>query len=79
MTIYLLRRKYWKIQSFSASKEKEVKNLVKIKKTTSYELQFLDSLRFMASSLTNLVHNLSFEGIHKIKRKHEHGHDNGKG
>ena len=71
MTIYLLRRKYWKIQSFSASKEKEVKNLVKIKKTTSYELQFLDSLRFMASSLTNLVHN-------KIKRKHEHGHDNGK-
>lgn len=58
-------------------KKKEVKNLVKITKTTSYELQFLDSLRFMASSLSNLVRNF-VEGIHKIKRKHEHGHDNGK-
>ena len=35
-------------------------------------LQFIDSPRFMASSLSNLVNNLS-EGIHKIKCKY--GHD----
>ena len=29
-------------------------------------LQFIDSARFMASSLSNLVNNLS-EGIHEIK------------
>ena len=34
-------------------------------------LQFIDSARFMASSLSNLVNNLS-EGIHKIKWKYEH-------
>ena len=35
-------------------------------------LQIIDSTRFMASSLSNLVNNLS-EGIHIIKCKH--GHD----
>ena len=35
---------------------------------TSYILQFIDSARFLASSLSNLVNNLS-EGIHRIKCK----------
>ena len=34
-------------------------------------LQFFDSARFMLSSLSNLVNNLS-EGIHKIDCKYEH-------
>ena len=37
----------------------------------SYILQFIDSARFMASSLSNLVNNLS-EGLHKIKCKLKH-------
>ena len=47
------------------------KNLQKI----SYILQFIDSARFRASWLSNLVNNLS-EGSHRIKRKY--GHDNKK-
>ena len=35
-------------------------------------LQFIDSARFMVSSLSNLVNNL-IDGIHKIKWKY--GHD----
>ena len=34
-------------------------------------LQFIDSSRFMASSLSILVNNLS-EGIHKVTCKHRH-------
>ena len=34
-------------------------------------LPFTDSARFMASSLSNLVNNLS-EGIHRIKCKYRH-------
>ena len=40
-------------------------------KNILYILQFIDSARFMASSLSNLVYILS-EGIHKIKCKHGH-------
>ena len=36
-------------------------------------MQFIDSTRFMASSLSNLVNNLA-EGVHRIKCKY--GHDN---
>ena len=43
----------------------------KITKIISYRLQFIDSTRFMACSLSNLVNNFA-EGIHKIKCKHKH-------
>ena len=42
-----------------------------ITKTESHSLQFIDSARFMASSLSSFVNNLA-EGIHKIKCKYEH-------
>ena len=56
--------------------EKEVTKIDKdgeeITRNISYKLQFINSARVMASSLLNLVDNLS-EGIHKIKCKF--GHD----
>ena len=51
------------------------KNGEEITKNISYILQFIDSTRFMASSLSNLANNLS-EGLHRIKCKL--GHDNKK-
>ena len=48
-----------------------IKNGEEITKNMSYILQFIDSARFMASSLSNLVNNLC-EGIHRIKCKFEH-------
>ena len=55
--------------------EKEVrrtdKNGEEITKNISYILQFIDSAKFMTSSLSNLVNNL-FEGIHRIKCKFGH-------
>ena len=42
------------------------KNGKEITKTISYRLQFIDSARFMASSISNLV-NYFAKGIHKIK------------
>ena len=42
---------------------------------SSYRLQFIDSARFIANSLSNLVNNLS-GGIQKIECKY--GHDNKK-
>ena len=47
----------------------------KITKNISCRLQFIDSARVMASSLSNLVNNLS-EEIQKIKCKY--GHDDKK-
>ena len=41
----------------------------KLQKNISYILQFIDSARFMASSLSNLINNLS-EEIHRIKCKY---------
>ena len=58
--------------------EKEVTRTYKkrkeITKTISYRLQFIDSARFMVSSLSNLVNNLA-EGIHKIKCKNKYNNE----
>ena len=35
----------------------------------SYKVQFIDSAKFMASSLSNLIKNLA-EGTHKTRYKH---------
>ena len=76
--IWLVQEKYknWKIHKLCSSnrikKLQEFKKTeTKLKKKKSYILQFIDSARFIASSLSNLVHNLS-EGIKKIKCKYEH-------
>ena len=65
--------------TFTVPLEKEVtrvdKNGKETTKNISYLLQFIDSAKFMASSLSNLVNNLS-EGIHRIKSKY--GHDDKK-
>ena len=53
LKIYLFGRKYKK-----KKKEKD-KNGGETIKNISYILQFLDSIGFIASSLTNLVNNLS--------------------
>ena len=62
-----------------SSNKKEVtridENGEKIIKNISYILQCIDSTRFMASSLSNLINNLS-EGILRIKCKC--GHDDKK-
>ena len=57
---------------FSALIEKEIRKVDKDGNediiTISYKIKFIDSARFMVSSLSNLVNNLA-EGIHKIKYK----------
>ena len=66
-----------KCRIFTVSIEKEVarieKNREEITKNIHYILQFIDSARFMATSLSNLANNLS-KGIHKIKCKYRHDH-----
>ena len=58
--------------TFTVSIGKEItridKNGEEITKYISYIWQFINSARFMASSLSNLVNNLS-EGIHRTKCK----------
>ena len=39
-------------------------------------LRLIDSARFMASLLSNLVNNDLFEGIHRIKCKFRHNEKN---
>ena len=61
--------------TFSVPIEKEVTRIDKkggkITKNISNRLQFINSIRFMAISLSNLVNNLA-KGIHKIKCKYRH-------
>ena len=61
--------------TFAVSIEKEVmtinKNQEEVTKNISYILQLIDTGRFLANSLSNLVNNLS-EGIHGIKCKFGH-------
>ena len=62
--------------TYTFSTEREVtqidENGEESTKIISYRLQLIDSERFIASSLTNLVNNC-FERIHKMKCKY--GHD----
>ena len=71
----MFRRKHWKYITFTILIKNEVTRIVKngevITKNMSCISQFIDRARFMASSSSNLVNNLS-EGIYKTKSKHEH-------
>ena len=59
----MFRRKYWKINNLFSSNgkrsRKNCENGEKITKAISYRLQFADSPRFMASSLSNIVNSLA--------------------
>ena len=61
-----------KYKTFSITIEKGVTEINKDGNesvvTISYKIKFIDSARFMASSLSNLADTLT-EGIHKIKLK----------
>ena len=65
-------RKYGKLQNISVSIENEVTKIDKDGNesvvTISYEIKLIDSARFIASLLSNLVNNLA-KGIRKIKCK----------
>ena len=56
---------------YSFIRKRSYKSGGRITKNISYRLQFIDTTIFMASSISNLVNNLS-EGIHKIKCKYRH-------
>ena len=72
--ITCLGRNTEKYIAFSIQIQKEVpridKNGEEITKAISYRLEFIDSTRFMASSLSSLVNNIADE-IYKIKCKYE--------
>ena len=67
-----LGEKQKKYTTFSFSREKVIRKVNKDGNeyimTISYKIKFIDSARFMASSILYLVDNLG-EGIHKIKCK----------
>ena len=71
----MFRRKHWKIHNlYSSNKKRGYKNWKtgeEITKNISNIVTFIDSARYMACSLSNLVNNLS-EGLHRIKCKLEH-------
>ena len=64
------RENYRKYKTFSVPIEKVITKIDKDGNesvvTISYKIQFIDSARFMASSLSNLVNNFA-EVVHKIK------------
>ena len=70
--MYFLEENTEKYITFTVPIEKEVTRMDKngeVTKNISYVLQFIDSPRFMASSLSNLANNLA-EGTHRIKCKY---------
>ena len=73
----MFRRKHWQTHNLYISIEKEAiqihKNEEVSEKNISYILQFTDSGRLMASSLSNLNNNFS-EEIDRIKCKYRHDH-----
>ena len=64
--------KYKKVQNLFCSNTKKVTKIDKdgneSVETISYKIKFINSARFMSSSLSNLIDNLA-EEIHKIKCK----------
>ena len=69
----------WKIKNIvkleiivTMQRHTEVLHIEEISKNGFYILKFIESTRFIASSLSNVVNNLS-EEIHRIKCKY--GHD----
>ena len=64
--------KHRKVQIVFHSNKKKVAKIDKDRNesvvTTSYKINFIDSARFMATSLSRLVDNLT-EGIYKVKCK----------
>ena len=79
LSFYHIRVSRENTETFTVPVEKEVtridKNGEEITKNICYILQFIDSARFMASSSSNLINNLSV-GVHRIKCKF--GHDDKK-
>ena len=68
-TIECLGENKEKYKTFSVPIKKEIKKIDKDGNgTISYKIKFIDTARFIASSLSNLVDNLT-EGINKIKCK----------
>ena len=68
-TIECLGENKEKYKTFSVPIKKEIKKIDKDgNETISYKIKFIDNARFIASSLSNLVDNLT-EGINKIKCK----------
>ena len=59
--------KHRKVQNFFCSNKKR-SNKYRCVVTISYKIKFIDSARFMTSSLSSLVDNLA-ESIHKVKCK----------
>ena len=69
-----ISRRIWKTTCSGVNTEKYItfdKTREEITKAIFYRLQFIDSAKYMASSLSSLPNDLT-EGIHEIKSKYKH-------